>query len=287
MKSAINDELQRRAASLDGQSSCSRSQVSAEREISSKAGDSVSILADFDDWVVVSKPAYMSVSVDGDLSSTRESHSEEDSPDDASKTDCVPDMARWVSLNLCGRISTDRLHAHGILHRLDLLTSGALLVAKTYKGFYDLRVQFATGKIGKEYVALVHGRVTGELRMSERLHVSHVFDSLGKPVASKTQVVTQGGKPALTIAKVSKLYDSYTLLSVQIFTGRTHQIRAHLAHAGYPIVGDFKYGDAVGNPITKRTFLHCSALSFNSADQHNIRVEAPLPDDLKLTLSLI
>ena len=295
MKAEITAELFKRAAVLDSKAFALQNNSTADIDLTPQHDSPLfrapRILADFPDWCVVYKPPYMNVTVDGDLSSTREEDPEIDEPE----RNGLASFKEFVSSKINLPISSDRVHAFGILHRLDTLTSGPLLVAKNYRGFYDLRTQFATGMVKKEYVCLSRGSLNDQtLRISERLRLSTVFDPNGKPIATKTAVDNQRGKPALTEVELIAPYREHdedhqknevagplAYLNVKLYTGRTHQIRAHLSHVGLPLIGDAKYGER--STLTPRTFLHSKRLGF-VLDGKEVFVDCPLPSDLQEVL---
>ncbi len=139
----------------------------------------------------------------------------------------------------------------GIVHRLDKDTSGVMLVAKTRAAQLDLVNQFKSRTVLKIYLVLVKGRLTPEQGIIEA--------ALGRdPGNRKRMAVVTGGREARTEYRVIKHLDSYTLVEVRLETGRTHQIRVHLAAIGYPVMGDATYG--VKTPYLSRQFVHAHRL---------------------------
>ena len=165
----------------------------------------------------------------------------------------------------------DRYHNHGFLHRLDTQTSGVLMVALNYSSYYTQRIRFSLNEVPKEYTCLVHGLFpAGIVRFTDRLVTDSVNGTSFVSVAAKN---CGKGKSAITEAEcVQHVGSDYSLLRVKIGTGRTHQIRVHLAHAGFPIVGDGKYGRHKDNC---RLFLHASSLD---------GVECSLSQDLEKSM---
>lgn len=160
----------------------------------------------------------------------------------------------------------------GIVHRLDRFTSGVLLVAKTDEAHRDLAEQFARREVEKTYLALVEGRLEGSARIR-------------KPIArdpkhrARMTARLETGRPALTDWEAIQHFNAFTLLRIRLGTGRTHQIRAHMAAIGHPVAGDRLYG-ARASPWN-RYFLHAHRLGFRSpATAERITVESPLPPDL-------
>ncbi|MBV8842002.1 MAG: RluA family pseudouridine synthase [Bryobacterales bacterium] len=164
----------------------------------------------------------------------------------------------------------------GIVHRLDKETSGVLLVARTDAAHRALAGQFASRTVEKIYLALVHGRIRGEAGRITR-------PIARDPVRRVRMTVRLGsGRPALTEYRVLERFDKYTFLEVRIGTGRTHQIRVHLASEGHPVAGDRLYGA----PPANRMFLHAWRITFTTpAIGERVSVEAPLPEELEQWLS--
>jgi 23S rRNA pseudouridine1911/1915/1917 synthase len=160
----------------------------------------------------------------------------------------------------------------GIVHRIDRGTSGVLLVARTDVAHRSLAAQFASRTVGKIYLALVQGRVRPE---SGRITSPITRD----PVHRTRMTARLGhGRDALTDYRVLRRFEGFTELEVRIGTGRTHQIRAHLASIGHPVAGDRLYG---ARPAA-RIFLHAWRITFTSpATGSQVTVEAPLPDELE------
>ena len=180
----------------------------------------------------------------------------------------------------------------GIVHRLDRDTSGLLVVAKTEAALEDLADQFRARSVYKSYVALVHGRVNPD---SVR-----VDQPLARDPSNRTRMaVVRGGRSALSVFRVQRRFNRFTLLDVEIKTGRTHQIRVHLAWLKHPVVGDETYGGGRDNTIQNaklrahirnlgRHFLHAGKLAFTHPGTHT-RVDfySPLPAELSNLLSEI
>jgi 23S rRNA pseudouridine1911/1915/1917 synthase len=180
----------------------------------------------------------------------------------------------------------------GIVHRLDRDTSGLLVVAKTGAALEHLSDQFRDRTVFKSYVALVHGRVNAES--------GQIDQPLGRDLANRTRMaVVRGGRTALSLFRVRQRFDRFTLLDVELKTGRTHQIRVHLAWLRHPVVGDETYGAGRDNTIQDaklrayvrnlgRHFLHAEKLAFGHP-QTGERVEfsSPLPQQLSELLTLL
>jgi 23S rRNA pseudouridine955/2504/2580 synthase len=162
-----------------------------------------------------------------------------------------------------------------LAHRLDRDTSGLLIICKKRTALVELHRMLRDGEVEKVYMAIVKGTPKQDrFEMREALH-KHVTSSGERRVS-----VHEDGKAALTRVKVVRRGE-FSLLEVRLLTGRTHQIRVHLAHAGHPIVGDDKYGDfALNKTMKKRLLLHAAKLSFkHPLSGEQLRLESPLPAD--------
>ena len=163
----------------------------------------------------------------------------------------------------------------GQMHRLDRETSGLLIFTKK-KSANVLSDQFRFREMKKFYLALVAGRLEKEHGfVEERIEKGH-FGS-GRKVAI---VGGEGGKESATEYWVKERYEQATLVRLQIHTGRTHQIRIHMAHQGHPVLGDKIYGRGK-DPSIKRQMLHAQVIEFRHPITRNrLRLEAPLPKDM-------
>ena len=177
-----------------------------------------------------------------------------------------------------------------LVHRLDRETSGVLLVAKKRSALKALQEQFRGRETGKTYLALVLGDWPAQLKVIDLpLHkfVLTGGDGEGERRVKVAAKDDPDGMRAITLVKVRERLPGFTLLEVTIKTGRTHQIRVHLASQGHPIAGDAKYGDFERNKALqkqglKRMFLHAWRLQFNHpASGERVELQAPLPPDLQ------
>ena len=169
-----------------------------------------------------------------------------------------------------------------LVHRLDRDTSGVLVLAKKRTALTGLHAQLREGAVRKHYMALV----LGEWKDAKR----NVKAALHKYVSSSGErrvVVDDGGQQAHTVFRLVRNLPGYSLLDAELKTGRTHQIRVHLTHIGYPIAGDDKYGDFDANKRLakqglKRMFLHAASLEFSHPRSGEaVRIEAPLAPELQ------
>lgn len=177
----------------------------------------------------------------------------------------------------------------GIVHRLDKDTSGLLVVAKTEQAHRSLSRDFAARRIDRAYAAFVWGipiPASGE-----------IAGNIGRSPRNRKKmavVASERGKPAVTRYRVERRFaDFAALLDCRLLTGRTHQIRVHLAHSGHPLIGDPVYGTRAGRSVARsgpvgnsvfafpRQALHARLLGFtHPATSENLRFVSPLPDDL-------
>jgi len=165
----------------------------------------------------------------------------------------------------------------GIVHRLDKDTSGVMILARNEITKAFIQAQFKSRKVKKIYTALVLGhldmksaRIELPLERSKKNPEKMMVSSAGKMAISQYRLITE--------------YPGYSLIEVELMTGRTHQIRAHFAHIGNPIAGDRLYGKQILPAGLNRQFLHASLLGLKVAKGQNMVFEAPLPNDLKAFL---
>lgn len=168
-----------------------------------------------------------------------------------------------------------------LVHRLDRETSGVLLLAKKRTALVEMHRQLQAGETEKRYLALVKGLWTERKRIVDLALEKYVAGSGERRVN-----VDADGDHALTIFRLERRVGPYSLLDAELKTGRTHQIRVHLAHLGFPILGDDKYGDFPLNKLLskqglKRMFLHARRLAVrHPMSREKIVLEAPLPPEL-------
>lgn len=185
-----------------------------------------------------------------------------------------------AELATCG--GAERL---GIVHRLDKDTSGLIVVAKTNAAHESLGAQFQSREVSKTYLALARG------------HFRHAsgkcLEPIGRhPVARKKMAVRKtSGRAAHTDYRVQKQWPQAALVECTLHTGRTHQIRVHLAHLGHPILGDLLYGrpwQAEGLPVPARQLLHAGRLGFtHPVTGKKVEFSAPLPEDFQQLITAL
>lgn len=171
----------------------------------------------------------------------------------------------------------------GIVHRLDRYTSGVLLVARTDRAHQALATQFASRSVEKIYLALVHG-----VMKKDR---GQITSRITRDPVRRTRMTARldQGRTAHTGYEVLRRWAAFTLVRVRIGTGRTHQIRVHMASIGHPVAGDRLYGapaSVAGMPPLHRYWLHAHRISFDSpATGLRVTVEAPAPDEITAWMS--
>jgi 23S rRNA pseudouridine955/2504/2580 synthase len=170
-----------------------------------------------------------------------------------------------------------------LAHRLDRDTSGLLIVVKKRSALVELHRMLRDGEIEKIYLTAVKGRWEATKR--------EIREALHKYVNAKGErrvSVREGGMAAVTKVTVLKASSEFSLLEVSLLTGRTHQIRVHLAHAGHPVIGDDKYGDfdlnhRLEKAGVRRLLLHASRLAFSHPlTRERIELQAPVPAEIRL-----
>jgi 23S rRNA pseudouridine1911/1915/1917 synthase len=180
----------------------------------------------------------------------------------------------------------------GLVHRLDRGTSGLLVVARTVEAHARLVAALAAREVERRYLAISIGAMTGGRTISE---------PIGRHRTARTRMaVRSDGRTAVTHVRVVRRYRAHTLVEAQLETGRTHQIRVHLAHIGYPVLGDPVYGGRRRIPPAaspallealaslRRQALHAARLSFlQPSTGREMSFEAPLPDDMQRVLTAL
>ena len=169
-----------------------------------------------------------------------------------------------------------------LAHRLDRDTSGLLVVCKKRSALVELHRMLREGEVDKRYLAWVKGRWTRkEADLKDSLH------KYVTPQGERRVAVHADGQSAVTKVKPLRTGDAASLLELRLLTGRTHQIRVHLAHAGHPVLGDDKYGDfelnkAMAKQGVRRLFLHACSIAFrHPIEKTALKLQAKLPEDMK------
>jgi 23S rRNA pseudouridine955/2504/2580 synthase len=187
------------------------------------------------------------------------------------------------------RMARPGINSLELVHRIDRETSGILLISKKRSALLHLQNQFRERETGKTYLALVVGQWPSNRKVIDLPLERYLLDNGAQMGERRVRVVSPQdphGMRAITLVRVAKLVGPYSLLEVTIKTGRTHQIRVHLASLGYPIAGDEKYANDEQNKVLtrlglKRMFLHAWRLKFlHPRTGQAIELECPLPVEL-------
>jgi 23S rRNA pseudouridine1911/1915/1917 synthase len=167
----------------------------------------------------------------------------------------------------------------GIVHRLDKDTSGLIVIAKNRRAHAALTTQFSARTVSKTYLVLVKGRLSPQKGIIE--------SNIGRDTLNRQRMaVVSEGRPARTLYTVKRYLDDFTLAEIKLETGRTHQIRVHLAAIGFPVAGDPTYGVKV--PFLSRQFLHAHRIGFrHPVTGKEMDFESPLPPDLQQAIDAI
>ncbi|MBD5805298.1 Ribosomal large subunit pseudouridine synthase C [Azoarcus sp. Aa7] len=189
-----------------------------------------------------------------------------------------------VSFGVIEQLRSQRPEARmlELAHRIDRETSGLLIIAKKRSALTALHDMMREGRVEKRYLTLVSGRWANPLQ-----HVKEPLFKYLTPEGERRVRVSGEGKPAHSVVRLVKRWQRFSLLEVELKTGRTHQIRVHLAHLGFPLCGDDKYGDfplnkALEQEGLRRMFLHAAHLSFaHPLTGEPIVLQSPLPDELQ------
>ncbi|MGC4033424.1 MAG: RluA family pseudouridine synthase [Tepidisphaeraceae bacterium] len=234
------------------------------------------ILFESADYVAVDKPAGLAAI-----------------PGRAETDSVVERLGRQLNLPCTGR-ADPRLR---VVHRIDKETTGVMLFAKSIAAQRHVSHQFQNNTVAKEYLALVHGRLAEDDGVNDKPLAVHPTQK------DRMTVVKRGGRPAVTHWRVESRFKSFTLVRVFPKTGKTHQIRVHLAHLGHPLAVDPLYGSEQPillsehkrgyrptkheeeRPLLARLALHASSLTFTDLAGQAVTVTAPVPKDLRATLN--
>ena len=168
-----------------------------------------------------------------------------------------------------------------LVHRIDRETSGCLVMAKRRSALRELHERFREGRVEKNYMALV----VGKWQLGEQLIDAPLWVQNRENGERHVVVNSKNGKSAQTEVSLSRLYGDYSLMQCAPRTGRTHQIRVHLDHLEFPILGDYRYGDDEANDKAKklglrRLFLHAQSIAFPDESGNEHHFTAPLAEDL-------
>jgi 23S rRNA pseudouridine1911/1915/1917 synthase len=217
------------------------------------------------EFLVINKPAGLMVH-SARLNSTRRA--------DSARA-AEPTLVDWLIARYpeTKNVGDDPVLRPGIVHRLDKSTSGVMIVAKTQASFEHLKKLFQEHRMQKTYLALVYG-VPKKEKGTIDAPIGIKSGTLKRSVHSSKMA-----KPATTEYSIAKKFKEYALLKVSPRTGRTHQIRVHLASIGHPIVGDALYGKKSQPDFTRRLMLHAASLSFVDNSGSRFDFEAPKPRD--------
>ncbi len=225
----------------------------------------IEILKDTADYVVINKPAGLLIHQANDIHE--------------------PTVVDWA-LGHYPRIRSvgEDPERPGIIHRLDKEVSGLVVIAKRQAMFDHLKEQFQKRTIKKNYVALVHG--TG---LPDEGSINFLIERSSQGYKMAAKPLSQTGKTAITIFTVEQRFHNYTLVNIQIKTGRTHQIRAHFSAYGHPVVGDDLYSTQKIRLLNKklnlgRIFLVAIGLTFSDLDGESQAFSISLPEDLTAVL---
>lgn len=224
------------------------------KEISLKAQDiPVDVLYEDNDIIVINKPKGMVV------------HPANGNPD-GTLVNAVMAICKDSLSGIGGEIRP------GIVHRLDKDTSGVIIVAKNDKAHINLSEQIKNHEVEKTYIAIVRGSIPE--------NEATINMPIGRSTKDrKKMAVTKSGKNAVTHFKVLKRHNNYTLVEVKIETGRTHQIRVHLAEIGFPIIGDTVYSNGKNEWGVEGQCLHAKSIRFkHPITNKEMFIEAPLPE---------
>lgn len=232
----------------------------------------IEVVYEDDDLIVINKPAGIVVH-----------------PGAGAKTGTLANALAFHFQNLSTAGGSGR---PGIVHRLDKDTSGLLVAAKTEQAHENLADQFRAREVFKSYVALVHGQVERDR--------GEINEPIARDPRHRTRMaIMRGGRSALSIYRARERFARFTLIDVELKTGRTHQIRVHLAWLKHPVVGDETYGSGrdhtVADPQIRsqigklgRQFLHAEKLGFTHPKSgERLNFTSPLPTELQKLLDTI
>lgn len=224
------------------------------KEIDLKAQDiPIEILYEDNDIIVVNKPKGLVV------------HPANGNPD-GTLVNAIMNICKNTLSGIGGEIRP------GIVHRLDKDTSGVIIIAKNDNAHINLSNQIKNREVKKIYIALVRGVI--------KENEATINMPIGRSTKDrKKMAVSRNGKEAVTHFKVIERFDNYTLLKIKIDTGRTHQIRVHLAEIGYPVIGDYVYSNGKNPFGVVGQMLHAESIEFKHPTTNELmKIEAPIPE---------
>ena len=196
-------------------------------------------------------------------------------------------LADWLLENYpeTGKVGDEPKIKPGMVHRLDRDTSGVVVIARNQEFFDHLKNLFKKGEIKKTYSGLVEGKLPKKGKIDKPIGLIH--GSTRRSIRGrKMKMVKEAVTEYKSIKYIEKDDRHFTLVEIYPKTGRTHQIRVHMASLGHPIIGDKMYGKAENPWGLKRQFLHAKSLEFSLLDGKRIKIEADLPNDLRLALKM-
>jgi 23S rRNA pseudouridine1911/1915/1917 synthase len=227
-----------------------------------------------DDYLVINKPAGLLV------------HGAEHIKESTLSDQLIADYPQLIKIG-------DDPNRPGLMHRLDKLASGLMVIAKNQNSFDNLKNQFQKRLVEKYYLALVYGKISKD---EAEISFPIARSAKGYKMAARPKTFrgedTADGRLAITEFTVAQRFINYTLLKVKIKTGRTHQIRVHLAAYGHPLVGDDLYGTFKTKLKNRkinlgRIFLVANSLSFRNLNNEIVKYEIDLPEELQNFLNNI
>ncbi|CAE6959133.1 rluD [Symbiodinium sp. CCMP2456] len=278
VENSLSESVRRIAGELDRRPSPALSSpATSSGPQKDRESESPRILRCYSDRVVVYKPPGWQV-------------------DDALAERRLP-LSSWLHRALAGQqnLLEDLQHRRGFIHRLDVPTSGLLLVATSYAAYYDMQLQLMARRMTRQYLVLCHGWLGARTKIEARIHSLEDGPSWYR----SSRISSVGGRPSATllepVAYATMDEKAFTLTDFQIVTGRRHQIRVHTAHCGYPTMSDARYtAEATFKDDSSRcprNFLHRYRLKFEVADMaaqmRYQEVEEQLPQDLANILDLL